>query len=102
MPTPTRRYRSSISAWWSSARRRSRHSRRSSSSDAAPTPRASVPVYFDGATHTAAVYARGDLMAGQRFEGPAIVTQDDCTTCVLGGFTATVDPSGNLILSRED
>lgn len=72
------------------------------SSDAAPAPRASVPVYFDGATHTAAVYARGDLMAGQRFEGPAIVTQDDCTTCVLGGFTATVDPSGNLILSRED
>jgi len=70
-------------------------------SDAAPTPVASVPVYYDGATHTAAVYARVDLRAGQTFEGPAIVTQDDCTTCVLGGFTATVDASGNLILSRE-
>jgi N-methylhydantoinase A len=70
-------------------------------SDAAPVPVASVPVYYDGATHTAAVYARGDLYAGQAFPGPAIVTQDDCTTCVLGGFTAQVDPSGNLILSRE-
>ncbi|MDF1790332.1 MAG: hydantoinase/oxoprolinase family protein [Thalassobaculaceae bacterium] len=71
------------------------------SSDATPEPVASVPVYYDGGTHTASVYARGDLKAGQTFEGPAIVTQDDCTTCVLGGFTATVDASGNLILSRE-
>lgn len=70
-------------------------------SDVAPVATASVPVFYDGATHTAAVYARGDLYAGQSFPGPAIVTQDDCTTCVLGGFTATVDPSGNLILSRE-
>ncbi len=71
------------------------------SSDASPVSTASVPVYYDGATHSADVYARGDLKAGQTFKGPAIVTQDDTTTCVLGGFTATVDPSGNLILSRE-
>lgn len=70
-------------------------------SDAAPVPVASVPVYYDGAHHTAAVYHRGDLLAGQSFQGPAIVTQDDCTTCMLGGFVATVDPNGNLIMSRE-
>ena len=54
-----------------------------------------------GGRQEAAVYARADLKAGQRFAGPAIVTQDDCTTCVLGGFTASVDPRGNLILTRE-
>lgn len=70
-------------------------------SDAAPDSIASVPVYYDGTTHTASVYVRADLRAGQTFKGPAIVTQDDCTTCVLGGFTATVDASGNLILSWE-
>lgn len=71
------------------------------SSEAPPTSSASVSVYYDGASHRADVYARGELKAGQSFQGPAIVTQDDTTTCVLGGFTATVDPSGNLILSRE-
>ena len=70
-------------------------------SDALPVPVASVPVFYDGATYTASVYARADLLAGHRFEGPAIVTQDDCTTCVLGGFTVTVDAGGNLILARE-
>ncbi|MCR9073208.1 MAG: hydantoinase/oxoprolinase family protein [Alphaproteobacteria bacterium] len=71
-------------------------------SAAAPVPRATVPVYYDGAHHDAAVYSRAELFAGQSFSGPAIITQDDCTTCMPGGFTATVDAMGNLTLIRED
>ena len=70
-------------------------------SDARPEPSAVVPVYYDGGWHDAAVYARANLLAGQSFQGPAIVTQDDCTTCILGGYAASVDNRGNLILTRE-
>ncbi len=66
-----------------------------------PTPLDRMPVYFDGQTHQASLYRRADLKAGQRFAGPAVILQDDCTTCVLGGFTGEVDPYGNLILTAE-
>lgn len=66
-----------------------------------PTPLDRLSVFYDGAVHEAALYRRADLMAGQRFAGPAVVLQDDCTTCVLGGFTGEVDPYGNLILTAE-
>jgi len=62
----------------------------------------SVAVHTGGKQHEAAIYRRGDLGAGHRFQGPAVVAQDDCTTCVLDGFTVTVDGYGNLILETED
>jgi len=66
-----------------------------------PTPLDRMQVFYDGHRHEAALYRRSDLRAGQRFAGPAVVLQDDCTTCVLGGFTAEVDAYGNLILTAE-
>jgi N-methylhydantoinase A len=66
-----------------------------------PTPLDRMPVFFDGGTHEASLYRRADLKAGQRFAGPAVVLQDDCTTCVLGGFVGEVDAYGNLILTAE-
>ena len=66
-----------------------------------PEPLDRMAVFYDGADHEAALYRRADLRAGQRFSGPAVVLQDDCTTCVLGGFNAQVDPYGNLILMAE-
>ena len=50
---------------------------------------------------TALIYPRVDLKAGQSFEGPAIVTQDDTTTCVLLNHSVSVDPLGNLILNSK-
>ena len=50
---------------------------------------------------TAQVYQRADLKAGQQFDGPAIVTQDDTTTCVLNDYTVSVDTLGNLILNLK-
>jgi N-methylhydantoinase A len=67
-----------------------------------PVPVGSVEVHVDGGRQPAGIYRRGDLRAGHRFQGPAIVTQDDCTTCILNGFSAEVDEYGNLILEAGE
>ena len=45
-------------------------------------------------THTA-------LAAGQRLAGPAIVPQEDCTTCLPAGFVCAVDRYGNLVIEPQ-
>ncbi len=70
--------------------------------DGEPEPIQTIEVYAQGAWQGAAIYRRDDLRAGHRFEGPAVVAQDDCTTIVLDGFRAEVDGHGNLILEVED
>jgi N-methylhydantoinase A len=55
-------------------------------------------IWLEGRMRKVPVYQRRALLAGHAFEGPAIVAQDDCTTCVLPGFKATVDVYGNLEL----
>jgi N-methylhydantoinase A len=69
-------------------------------SDEPPAPDASVTVWMDGAFRDAALFHRSKLLAGQRLEGPAVIAQDDCTTCVLPGFSGEVDAYGNLILTQ--
>ena len=64
-------------------------------------PAETVEVYAGGERHPAGIYHRTDLRAGQHFQGPAVVAQDDCTTCILDGFAASVDGYGNLILEME-
>jgi N-methylhydantoinase A len=70
-------------------------------SDAPPSPIGQTPVYCDGEERQADIYQRGDLRAGQSFNGPAIVAQDDTTSCILEGFRVEVDALGNLILNLE-
>ena len=70
-------------------------------SDETPRAHSQADVFFDGRRHKADVYQRGDLRAGHRFDGPAIVQQDDCTTCILDGIAAEVDDYGNLILEQR-
>ncbi|HLX02539.1 MAG TPA: hydantoinase/oxoprolinase family protein, partial [Trinickia sp.] len=69
-------------------------------SDEPAVPDARVTVWMNGALRDAALFQRSKLLAGQRLEGPAVIAQDDCTTCVLPGFSGQVDPYGNLILSQ--
>ncbi|WP_298956883.1 hydantoinase/oxoprolinase family protein [uncultured Methylobacterium sp.] len=57
--------------------------------------------YLDGAEREVAVYRREDLRPGQTFAGPAIVTQDDCTTVVPPGLAARVDAHANLRITPE-
>ena len=71
-------------------------------SDGALLPRETVSVFLDGSINDAFVLARSDMKASHSFDGPAIVTQDDCTTCILDGFKAEVDGFGNLIIRPGD
>ncbi|MFI4988289.1 MAG: hydantoinase/oxoprolinase family protein [Alphaproteobacteria bacterium] len=67
-------------------------------SAAAPKPEKTVTVHYDGSTAPVPLYARSALLAGQRFSGPAVIAQDDCTTCIPDGFDVRVDAYGNLLL----
>ena len=58
-------------------------------------------VHFASGTAPAALYARDALGAGDRFAGPAIVTQHDSTTLVPEGWHGEAHVSGTLILRRE-
>jgi N-methylhydantoinase A len=60
----------------------------------------SRPVWFDGAWHDTAIYARLDLPVGALLHGPAILEQPDATTVVDPDLTARVDAFGNIIVER--
>jgi N-methylhydantoinase A len=55
-------------------------------------------VFVDGGDHTARIYERGKLRAGDRITGPAIVTEMDSTTLILPGHAGEVDEIGNIII----
>ncbi len=57
-------------------------------------------VYFEAWT-SADIYDRGRLGAGDVIVGPAILEEFGSTIPVHPGFTASVDPYGNVLLSRE-
>ena len=65
-------------------------------------PTRQVDVYLDGATHLAGLFERARLEPGQTLTGPAIISQDDCTTIVPPGFAVEVDGWGNLVIEPED
>ncbi len=67
-----------------------------------PAPSATHEVYYDGTTHRVPWYNRADLRAGHRFQGPAVIVQDDCTTCVLDGFGGEIDIYGNMLLTYRN
>jgi N-methylhydantoinase A len=64
------------------------------------TPLRHADVFMSGARRTIAVFRRADLAPGQTFAGPAVVTQDDCTTVVPPGMTARVDAYANLRIAE--
>jgi N-methylhydantoinase A len=65
------------------------------------TPLRHADVWIDGARRNVTVFRRADLKPGQTFTGPAVVTQDDCTTVVPPGMTARVDDYANLRIATE-
>jgi N-methylhydantoinase A len=72
---------------------------------AAAAPRScGESLLFDPETGRSGVvplYARSDLVAGDTLAGPVLVTEDQTTTVVPGGFVLTVDPHGHLVLDRR-
>jgi N-methylhydantoinase A len=67
------------------------------------TPKAdrTVRVWLDGGFRDIALYSRTALSAGQRFHGPAIVAQDDCTTVIPADHVCRVDEYANLRITLE-
>jgi N-methylhydantoinase A len=59
-------------------------------------------IYADGEERTAAIYDRAALMAGNRIEGPAIITEMDSTTLILPAHAGTVDRFGNILIRPRD
>ena len=47
------------------------------------------------------VYDRDAMLAGQRFDGPAIVRESVTTTWIAPGWSAEVDSKGNLLLRQS-
>ena len=69
--------------------------------DAAPVAHVEeIAVTFGDAEVPAGLLDRAALCPGGRIDGPAILTQTDCTTVVPPGWTATVDDRLNLVLTR--
>ena len=61
-------------------------------------PAREIDVYLDGKHDRIPLYLREHLETDQTFDGPAVVAQADCTTCIPSGFSGTVDAYGHLIL----
>lgn len=66
--------------------------------DPSAAERSTTSIWVDGQQTTARVYDRNLLRAGDAVAGPAIITEMDSTTLVLPGHTATVHPSGSLLI----
>ncbi len=56
------------------------------------------PVWFEGGRRDTGIWARLELPAGARIEGPAILEQPDATTVIEPGLLGRVDALGNLIV----
>jgi N-methylhydantoinase A len=59
-------------------------------------------ILFAGERRPTPIYDRGALAPGNRFAGPAIVTEFDSTTVVLPGYVAEVDRFSNILITPED
>jgi N-methylhydantoinase A len=57
-------------------------------------------ILFAGERRPTKIYDRGRLRPGNRFDGPAIVTEFDSTTVVLPGYVAEVDRYSNILITE--
>jgi N-methylhydantoinase A len=58
-------------------------------------------ILFAGERRPTPIYDRAALRPGNRFAGPAIVTEFDSTTVVLPGYVADVDRYSNILITPE-
>ncbi|MGE0734183.1 MAG: hydantoinase/oxoprolinase family protein [Alphaproteobacteria bacterium] len=58
----------------------------------------STQIYYQGKMHTAKIYDRTKLKAGNRIVGPAIVAQMDTTTLILPDHAGDVDAVGTILI----
>jgi 5-oxoprolinase (ATP-hydrolysing) len=68
----------------------------------APEPIDYVSLYTIGQDHTAAVFERTGLRAGDTISGPALVREANATTVIEPGWTAEVTTLDHMILRRTE
>jgi N-methylhydantoinase A len=68
--------------------------------DAGPPPKSRRPVCFQDAYVDTAVHQRSALPPGAVVRGPAIIEEYGSTVPIHPGYAATVDPYGNLVVTR--
>jgi N-methylhydantoinase A len=49
----------------------------------------------------AAIHERAALRPGATVAAPAVIVEDETSTFVANGFTAAINPLGQIVLSRE-
>ncbi len=64
-------------------------------------PVAYADCYLDGRNHRTPLFDRAHLAVGFCVDGPALIVDSTSTTVVEPGWRASVDPIGNLILTRH-
>jgi N-methylhydantoinase A len=64
-------------------------------------PQGRHTVHFASGTTEVPIYDRATLGAGDRIDGPAIVTQLDATTLIAPGWSGEVHPSGAILLKSH-
>lgn len=70
--------------------------------DGPPAPKSSRPMVFSRGVPAvdAPVYARSDLGAGAKFDGPAVVEERETTSVIRPGWSVEVAADGSLIATR--
>ncbi|GLF91770.1 hydantoinase [Bacillus safensis] len=58
-------------------------------------------IFIEEKEYEASVYNRDTLSVDSIVNGPAIIEQDDTTTLILPHWAGSIDPSGNLVISKE-
>jgi N-methylhydantoinase A len=58
-------------------------------------------IVFKGERLPTRIYDRAKLTTGNRFDGPAIVTEFDSTTVVLPGYAAEIDANLNILINSK-
>ncbi|WP_410767320.1 hydantoinase/oxoprolinase family protein [Haloferax sp. DFSO60] len=70
--------------------------------DASNAKTGSQQVFFDDAYHDTPIYDRSELRPGNRFEGPAIVVEDDSTVVIQPNHEARIDEYENIEITRSE
>ncbi|MEM9735744.1 MAG: hydantoinase B/oxoprolinase family protein, partial [Pseudomonadota bacterium] len=68
--------------------------------ESAPTPQGTRSLSLGGHVE-ARVFRREALRPGDLIAGPALITEPQTTSFVAPGFTARIDPAGNIVMRRE-
>jgi 5-oxoprolinase (ATP-hydrolysing) len=68
----------------------------------APVPIDVVEMWSGGASHATPVFARTELLAGDRIKGPALIREANATTVVEPGWTAELTVQDHMILHRTE